>query len=192
MYRGAIHVLEDLRNPERFVHAAQSFREIIEKLPAYFDAVPQKANQQKLGDGVRNLEEAWSRAHGSEARNEGAWSGSIDKRLRRFLRKVEKFFAWYAEHHPRRRAEIGAALQAIEGSGLPPLPAKLADLQVSYWMEIKDFFTFVAHHRRSTNDEEFDQWKGALERLLLIYLAPPAVEEIQTIESILEEGEKNG
>jgi hypothetical protein len=48
MYIGALVVLADQDNPDRFAQCAHSLRELMEKLPEYFD-VPAKARMESLG-----------------------------------------------------------------------------------------------------------------------------------------------
>src|SRR5262245_20305523 len=58
IYLGAMAVLAQDQNPERFVQCAHSLRELVEKLPRYLDmSVPDE--QARLGDKLQQLAPLW-------------------------------------------------------------------------------------------------------------------------------------
>ena len=59
-YLGAITVLNQESNPDRFAQAAQSIREILEKLPEEME-LPIPKSPSSLGDRVKSLGAQWKR-----------------------------------------------------------------------------------------------------------------------------------
>ncbi|RMG26829.1 MAG: hypothetical protein D6724_00970 [Armatimonadetes bacterium] len=191
MYRGGLAVLDDTANPERFAQCAHSMRELMEKLPEFFD-VPTKAQKESLKGKVREIEDAHSRVRGNTRcfSPTNGWHGDIDIHLRRYLVRLDRFFKWFTSHHPRRRDELHSALARLDGSGRA-LPSPLASLNVQAWDRKRDYFQSVAHHRRAANEAEFQQWLGALERFLLDRLVPRTFDDFAEIDALLEEEDKD-
>lgn len=189
MYLGSLTVLSDTRNPDRLALAAHGLRELMEKIPSFVD-VRIKAQKEGLKGKVIELDVAWkATVENGNSYNGGTWSGEIDRGLSRFLRKLESFFQWFREHHPRRKAEIAATLEGLDPSG-SSLPEPLAALNVETWENIRDFFVDVAHHRRpNTTGNEFSRWLDALERFLVDRLRPRTFPDLDAIDRIIREGE---
>src|SRR5438309_1197073 len=61
MYQGVLAALHNVGNPERFPQAAQSVRELMEKLPAYLN-IPLRKAPEHLKIRVRELAEDWAKA----------------------------------------------------------------------------------------------------------------------------------
>lgn len=191
MYFGALTVLRDTDNPERFPQASHSLRELMEKIPQLVD-VKTKALQEKLIDKVRQLEDVWNTTvTNSDCHNAENWHGEIDKHLLKMLKIFQNFFHWLCEHRPRRRKEVVATLRGLEISD-QRLPEELENLNAQSWDKIKDYFIGVAHHRKTENTQEnFEQWLYALERFLLDRLRPPTYADLDRTIRIIQEGERN-
>ena len=65
-YLGARLATNETANPERFVHAAHSLRELMEKLSSVMN-LPAKVVGGRLGDQVAKMEKAWERAKSSSS-----------------------------------------------------------------------------------------------------------------------------
>jgi hypothetical protein len=59
IYVGALMILSDEANPDRLAMAAHGIRELIEKLPKYFN-LPM-AEREKMGDKIAPVRAAWSK-----------------------------------------------------------------------------------------------------------------------------------
>jgi hypothetical protein len=187
-YLGALRVLADRENPDRFSLCAHGLRELMEKLPEYLD-VPSIAQRESLKPKVRQVEDVWLgvQVH-SSCFAAGNWEGTIDAHLRKLLSHLGSFFEWFAQHNPRRKQEMQSALVILEGSGRS-LPPVLADLNVSAWEAKRDFFVNVAHHRKMVGDKEFGTWLEALERFLLDRLIPRTFDEYAKVDALVDEEE---
>jgi hypothetical protein len=189
MYLGALAVL-DSENPDRHALAAHGFRELMEKIPRIVE-MRIKAGKETLKTKVIYLENLWkATCKSSSCSGSKVWKGEIDKPLSEWLKEINKFFRWFNEHYPRRKAETAATLRGLDSSGrnLPPL---LEDLNIRKWEAIRVYFQGVAHHRAIRNPEEFSQWQDALERMLLDLLHPKTYEDFDLIDKIIQEGEGN-
>jgi len=190
MYHGAIRVLGDQENPDRFAQCAHSVRELMEKLPEILD-VPTKALKENLKPKVSDLKMVYLRVRDrTNCFSTNGWVGSIDGHLRTFLQRAEEFFDWFVKHHPTRREELHGALVKMEGSNRE-LPAPLALRNVDYWEEMRNYFQAVAHHRKESNEQELNLWLDALERFLLDRLAPRTFSDFSAIDAIIQKGEGN-
>lgn len=174
MYYGGLYVLEDNLNPERCVLCAHSFRELMEKLPNFVD-LPSFAEGPSLMDKVRELEAVWE-----------AYLENKNSHLKRLLTKLEAFFEWLKQNRPKRKEEVRKLLNKLDPYKLG-LPKKIEDLRIREWLEIREFFNNVAHHRRKTEKVEFYQWLNAFDRILLDYFKPKTFEEMNEIEEIVKE-----
>jgi hypothetical protein len=188
MYVGGIRVLGDASNPERFAHCAHSMRELMEKLPELLD-VPAKAHKESLKTKVVELHGTYN---GTRKKTTcfnalSGWDGSIDVMLKKFLVRVDTFFEWFEEHHPRRQNELRDLLARLDGTGRE-LPDSLSSLNVQAWQLMKDYFQSVSHHRKTADEKDFLHWIDATEKFLLDRLRPRTFEDFSAIDSLLEEG----
>ena len=191
IYFGVLTTMDHVSNPDRLPLAAHGARELMEKIPAFLD-VSITAQTETLKTKVRELEDCWqvmlknSQCHGSQG-----WCGQIDKSLSKLLERLQSFFKWFVEHHPRRKAEIASTLRTLDGSGRT-LPMPLEELNVKTWDKMRDFFQAISHHLKTTDETEFHQWLDALERFLLDRLCPRTFSDIDAIDTIIREGESDG
>jgi hypothetical protein len=184
MYYGAVWALSASGNPDRLAQCAHSLRELMEKMSEVLD-VPVKARKESLRVKVQEVESAFSDAcKRSSCRAGAGWAGELDPHLRKFLTRVETFFGWFRNHNPRRRDELRTMLLRLDGTGRS-LPEPLAEINVSLWDEMRDFFLAVAHHGREVDEAEFMQWMNSLERFLLDPLVPRTFEDFEAIDALL-------
>jgi len=186
MYIGALVVLRDEANPDRFALAAHSLRELLEKLPDHFN-VPQQAIKETLKAKVNELHDHWQRARKGSCHKDGGWDGVIDQLLKAFLGRVGAFFEWHTTHHRRRNAEAAHALREFDAARRA-LPPSLEDLNVQALAQMRDFFQKVAHHRHRVDQDEFVTWLDSLERFLLDRLVPRTFEDFEELDRLIDEG----
>jgi hypothetical protein len=191
-YLGAVKVFQDKDNPDRLALAAHGLRELIEKIPRYWD-IPVRQREEKMGDKVQRLKPSWDSAcRVSQCRQVNSWEGEIDKPLQAFLDGVGSFFQWVEENRPRRKEAARNSIRAIDAAQAPP-PPQLENENVREWEDIRDFFVNVAHHQSlGVTPETFEERMLQLERFLLERLKPQTVEDFGIIDSIIQEGEANG
>jgi hypothetical protein len=206
MYLGALAVLRQPFNGERFAQAAHTLREIIDRLPRVFKlatATPYererfelatKALDEKEGNRLQKPQEAWEGALKRSKCFDGekkTWSGAIDDPLRRALVEIQKFFAWKEEHRPRRDAAMAQVIRHLDKAGIP-LPGELERGAVDQWSKMRDYFIHVAHHRVSVDEAGFSAKVDAFELFLLDRLRPRTFADFDAIDAIVEEAERGG
>ena len=190
IYYGGLHILSDTKNPEALSLAAHAIREMMEKIPEFLD-VPVKALRESTKAKIREVEDSWKNATAnSKCHHSGRWDGEIDGSARKLLTKLDKFFEWFRNYHPRRRDEIDRTLHRMDDSDRR-IPPRLQNLNVTTWIELRDFFISVAHHRQNSSRDAFLQWLDALERFLLDRLVPRTFEDFEEIDNIVREGESD-
>lgn len=190
IYLGAIRVLGDDSNPDRVALASHNIRELINLLPRYL-GVDIKDRQARLGDKVANLRDQWQKAGTrSKCHAEDNWQGEIDKPLQSLLKDLERFFVWYDDHFRRRKAVVRHLLKKLDPAPIS-LPEPIADLHVQEWEKYHNYFVALAHHDKTTTEDELTSWISSLERFLLDKLRPRTFEEIDEIDQIIKQAEEN-
>ena len=187
MYYGAIKVLNDMDNLDRFALAAHDLRELMEKIPNYID-VETKAHNEKLGDKVLLLKEHWHKTCSkTTCVIDGTWNGEIDESLAIQLQEFESFFKWHDENHPKRNEEIATALRKLDISGCK-LPISLEKQNVKTWSRLREYFVIIAHHRKNPTKDDFDSKLDTFEGFLLDRLSPRTFTDLDEIDQIIQEG----
>jgi len=107
LYLGAVRVLSDSSNPDRFSQAANSLRELLEKLlkPVYENVNHPEKIFPQLRDEIHKSLSDYKNSHGDK------WKGNtIDRSLAKGLDKVEHYL--YLNKQPKRADWITAAVEA--------------------------------------------------------------------------------
>ena len=117
IYAGGLRVLEDDSNPDRLAQSAHSMRELMEKFTELFAS---STGGTGLKAKVREVEIMFLRwrqrmSHHSDASRRD----KIDPLPRKLLDKLDEFFQWFAEDHPRRRELFERTMSALDRSGAP-------------------------------------------------------------------------
>lgn len=187
-YRGALIALANGGNPERFVHAAHSIRELMEKLHVLID-VPAQTDKTTLKGKFKALADIWDKARASSScNNNGAWSGPIDHHLRRGLVAVDRMIEWFRANRPSFRDVSLAVFRELDVSKRP-LPSSLEARHFKEWSDLNDFFQSVSHHRHETDDAEFSARLYAFERFVLDMARPRTSEEQTLLDQLIAEAE---
>jgi hypothetical protein len=188
MYLGALAVLQQPSNGERFAQSAHTLRELINSLPDILGLKADALND-RMGDRIHRVEQAWDKALGRSACfREQSWSGSIDKPLAKALAAMGEFFEWKKAHRPRRNEELTQTVRRLDASG-KKLPAELEVLVVAQWDKSRDYFVGVCHYRIPVDEAEFFAHLYALERFIVDRLRPRTFADFDAIDSILEEAD---
>jgi hypothetical protein len=187
IYYGAIKVLTDVDNPDRFALAAHDIRELMEKIPNYID-VETKAHNEKLGDKVLLLKEHWHKTCSkTTCVIDGAWNREIDESLASQLQEFESFFKWHDENLPKRNEEIATALRKLDISGCK-LPISLEEQNVKIWKQLRKYFLGIAHHGKHPDEDDFDSKLNTFEGFLLDRLYPRTFTDLDEIDQVIQEG----
>lgn len=188
MYRGAVAALA-YEYPEAIAQCAHSIRELLEKLPTYFD-VPKERSGPSLTEAAKGLKTDLDRAkQNSKCWSGSAWDGNLDGALKRFLKRAEMFMVVLDEMKPPRRGEAQRFLREVD-SGPYPLPQSIEEIRLAEWERYRSFFQGVAHHQNLISRDEFLAMFWRCEEFLLNQLVPRTYEDRSTIANIVAEVER--
>ena len=179
-YLGALSAWRNRQNPDRLSQAAQSLRELMEKLPRVVrEGDIQQVDNYDLWGKRQSL---YARLQIDKRRYAGGWRGhSIDPRLAGTLEELDTYLS--RSQMPSRREQVQMAVASID-----PL-ARQMDISIrdrkrdevfSLWRQMEAF----AHHNTSDTDA-FDHWLRVLEETLLDLLAPITAANQQEMQAIL-------
>ena len=194
IYLGAIYVMEDSGNVDRFAQAAHGFRELMEKLARSVPAagVPSpKGDPPSLNSMVQELNKDWEKAKRNCTNNKnGKWEGTIDRHASKLFGKLESFFNKVASFRPPREQQ-GANLLKHTDFVHSPLPEAIEQLRIKEWKEYNGYFEGIAHHRSVAGYDEFASWAVRFEEFLHGRLIPQTSRSKKTLLAIIREGEGN-
>ena len=182
-YHGVLYVLDNPHNPDRISQAAQSLRELVEKL---LEVVPGIGIQTKPSSKKSTFQEKRSniekRLLAYKASHLGNWEGqAIDGDLAKGLTTLEEYLE--LNKQPNRAEKIAKAM-----AGFDPMFDRLnSQIQEekqkqlkNLWRELEGF----AHHSSKT-EEELRRCLGELEKIVFYLLAPITAEDQKKIQKIL-------
>lgn len=178
-YLGAIYVLRDKDNPDRISQAAQSMRELLEKLPRVIDEGVVATSHDFKGMR-RGITKRWERdrEHYGEV-----WKGKkVNSHFDKTLRKINRYLE--LNQIPTRREQIQSTYERSD-----PL-AYVLDPQIqkekrNRFFEIWEKFEALSHHQSQLDEDLLDECLRAAEQVILELLAPTTAPNQQTIRFIL-------
>lgn len=171
IYVGALMVLNDGTNPDRLAMAAHGIRELIEKLPKYFN-LPM-AERERMGDKIAPVRAAWSEVRPQLDKEKPLPSALWDK--------LEAFFAWCETELSTFRQKTTEMLRRLDPAG-GVLPQPIEDEQVRQWVHCKNFFVEAAHHHGCTEDD-LRTWLDTFERAVLDRVRPRTFERADELDA---------
>ncbi|HNR38249.1 MAG TPA: hypothetical protein PKN61_04380 [Acidobacteriota bacterium] len=180
-YLGAIYAAKNIYNPDRFSQAAQSLRELLEKLPRVFvESEIQESRPDFRGMRV-NL---YSRLCSDKNRYEGEWNGkTIDAGLDKTIRGVDKYFE--LNQIPTRKEQIHSVMSKIDPMH-DALDQGIRLEKSERFHSVWKFFEALAHHNTHPDEETFWQQLSLTERIVIDLLAPITAQDQGAIRTILE------
>lgn len=188
-YYGALVALSVPHNPEVFVHAAHSVRELMDNLHKVMDVPVKAEGGNQLGDVFNTMESRWERGkRKSKCFVDERWTGEIDEPARRAFASVEEAITWRRENRPRRRDTIRSIIRGLTVSKRA-VPSWVEDKYVELWDELRSYFIGVCHHGRETDEEEFLGALGALERFVLGQMTSRTFDQQDVLASIVRQVE---
>jgi hypothetical protein len=187
-YHGGLIAFSNASNPERFVQAAHSIRELIKNLHKFID-VPAKSDKARMGDKFRTLADRWDKAKKKTSCHDGkVWEGRIDDHLRRGLAAVDEAIEWLRVNRPTVRETSIALIRGLDVSRRR-LPPSLETTHYTEWKALYDYFVAVCHHDRETDENEFSTNLYAFERFVLDRVRPKTLKEQTLIDQLIAEAE---
>lgn len=164
-YLGALYALDNPNNPDRISQAAQSLRELLEKLPRLIQGSDVQGDRSGFKEMRNNIEKH-----------------IIDNDLGKALRTVQRYLE--LNKQPTRRERIQRAVEDID-----PMVNQLGneiretkrDSLLSLWQRLESF----AHHNSEPDEEEFRKCLAELERVVFDLFAPITAQDQKKIQKIL-------
>ena len=179
-YLGALHALNDEQNPDRISQAAQSLRELLEKLPR---VVLGLGIQGGTSDFVGMRRSIIKRILKDKNRYSKGWlNEKIDAPLAKTLKKIVRYFE--LNQQPTRKQQIQTAVAALDPmSNLfdRKTQEKKRDEFNNLWQRLEHF----AHHKTYPNLAEFGSCLKDIEKAVFDLLAPITAENQKEIQTIL-------
>lgn len=179
-YLGALYVIENPHNPDRFSQAAQSLRELMEKLPR----VMQNADVQDSAPNFKQQRmDIHKRFQVDKNAYENSWDGKkIDPHLGKTLTKIDDYLR--SNQQPTRREQSQKVMD-----GMDPLSNRLGtDIRKKKrdkFHQLWGKFESIVHHQHSPDEKEFDQYMGEFEDVVWGILSPETAQNQLEILSIL-------
>ena len=178
-YLGALYTLANPHNPDRVSQAAQSLRELVEKLPRVVRESDVQGNAPGFAEMRRGIADRLSKDKGRYA--EGWKDKVIDSRLDKTLRKVEQYFE--LNRQPTRKEQMQRTVD------IDPMVDQLdngireakRDRLHALWKKLEGF----AHHKSTPDVEKFRECLETLEITVFDLLAPITAQDQREIQSIL-------
>lgn len=181
-YLGAHKTLEDTSNPEREPCAAHSLRELIEKLPdKHTRGVKIEGRPGILSSPIYEARNAWKLI--LVDKNQKIWRLPDTNESSNFLKKSEKFWAWFDKHYSQRSEQIVGLMEGVDRG--VPLPTALQERRLKQWKEFKNKFTKISHHGEKL--ENFHEFLDEFEKFLIRELEPQTTKDFARISTLIEE-----
>ena len=179
-YLGALYALDNHYNPDRIAQAAQSLRELLEKLPRVIHGSDVPANTSRFYDMRNNIDNLISR---SKKRCPEGWKGGqIDKYLAKALIELEKYIE--LNKQPNRRERIQQTIATIDPM-VDRLDSKIQEVKRSQLFNLWERLEGFAHHKINPDAAEFNECVEELEHIVFDLLAPVTAQDQQEIQTIL-------
>jgi hypothetical protein len=179
-YIGAIYALANKNNPDRHSQAAQSLRELVEKLPR----LNKRADKQEIRPDFKKMRGAIQvRMNKDRERYQQIWLDKIiDNELDGTLLQITNYLS--ANNSPDRLEQIDAALRKYD-----PLTEVLGEhirqlkrqILKNIWKKLEAF----AHHKTVISEEAFNKCVNDLEAIILDILAPVTDKDQKELLSLL-------
>ncbi len=185
-YLGALYALENPYNPDCVSQAAQSLRELLEKLPR---VVRESDAQGKAFDFAGMRRDINTRILEDKKRYHGGWEGKeIDGQLDKTLKKVDRYFE--LNQQPTRREQIQNAVATIDPM-VAQLNSEIRQAKLDELYKLGRTLESFAHHQRKSDIEKFREYLEILERIIFDLLAPITAQDQHEIQSILKRSDRS-
>lgn len=183
IYSGALWVLQQEENPDRFALAAHDFRELMEKFPLYVDIGirPSVSMRSK----VNRVKEIWRKAQSSPCWHNKQWKGAIDSKVAELLRCLDGFFEWHEKEVPSKTEQVIKVFRELDPAKRR-IPYALERLNAQLWTIMNEYFQGMAHHGNTNIDyDEYSGYVYSLEQFLIERIDRRTFDDHSEIDSII-------
>lgn len=179
-YLGAIYAAKNTYNPDRYSQAAQSLRELLEKLPRVFV----ESEVQESGSDFRGMRDRlYSRLCSDKNRFEGKWKGkTIDAGLDKTIRGVDCYLK--LNQIPTRKEQIHSVMNKLDPM-YDTLDQGIRLEKSERFHTLWKTFEGLAHHNTGTDEKFFWEQLALAERLIIELLAPITAQDQGAIQAII-------
>lgn len=196
LYYGAYVVLADENNPERISQSAHSLRELLDKMPRWWDGAPvlqRGRNTVNMKSKLNDIQKPWKQANETYTENGILdWNGDVKPELIIFLYEFEKFQNWVINERPKRSEEVRSFL-ATESQ----LPEHVPDREeaekerIKRWVKLYGILSNISHHGESTTDysDIQNRFEEYLTNEVLFDIQPTTFKDIRLLDDLIKEGE---
>lgn len=180
-YFGALYVLRSEENPDRISQSAQSIREIMEKFPECAGrSVP---NLQ--GEAVQLLKVTIEKIRVLGAKE----PQEIGVEAKKVCGELEVKFLEYERINQTRSEQLIEMMRDFDPAKRP-MSGIHEQKTRQEWNRLKRFFTEVAHHRATPDEEGFRVEIGLFEDMAGAFLSPSTTDEIAELKALIAEAER--
>lgn len=185
-YLGAIYATKNNYNPDRFSQAAQSLRELLEKLPRVF---VESEVQESRPDFLSMRVNLYSRLCSDKNRYEGEWKGkTIDACLDKTIRGVDRYLE--LNQIPTRKEQIHSVMNKLDPMH-DTLDQGIRLEKAERFHALWKTFEGLAHHNTSADEKFFWEQLAMTERLIIDLLAPITAQDQGAIQAFLSKSNPN-
>lgn len=180
-YHGALYALDNEHNPNRVPQAAQSLRELLEKLPIVVEGSEVQSTPPPFVQMRRDIYTRISKD--KECYPDGWKDMKINPHLAKTLEDVQEYLEQSQEPTRRKRMERAVATIHPMGNYFHSETQKAKQKELfSLW----DSFQSFAHHKSNPDINEFKMCLEKLELRILELLGPINTQDQRAIQTILE------
>ncbi len=179
-YLGALYAIKNIYSPDRYSQAAQSLRELLEKLPRIFVETDIQMPRPDFQSIRKNI---YSHLRSAKDRYDGEWSGkTIDARLDKTIREMERYLE--LTQIPTRQEQINHLITNIDPM-FDSLNQCIRTEKLKRFQTVWKYFEGLAHHKTITDEEDFIEHLSLVERLIIDLLAPITAQDQSAIRAII-------
>jgi hypothetical protein len=177
LYQGALRVLADTLNPARVQLAGGALRGMIEQFERDAGFVWTGA---PLGEQIEGLEAQWRVA--AQAFALGDAGGAA------FANDLDSFFEGYRRDRTRARERAEAVIEGLDVARRRDAPPAIRARRIDELMRIRSFASKLLHTNNWPTANAFARELERFELLLLELLRPRAVDDLERLRELIDEG----
>jgi len=179
-YLGAIYAAKNIHNPDRFSQAAQSLRELLEKLPRVFI---ESEVQESPADFRGMRSRLYSRLCSDKKRYEGKWKGkTVNASLDKTIRGVDRYLE--LNQLPTRKEQIHSVMSKLDPMH-ETLDQKIRHEKSERFHSLWKTFEGLAHHNNDADETFFWEQLALVEKLIMDLLAPVTAQDQGAIQTLI-------
>lgn len=180
-YIGVIYALKNHHNPDCVSQAAQSLRELLEKLPRVILGMDVQVPAPDFKGKRRSIDKRFSK---DKKRYHGEWKGKeIDGHLAKTLGKIDRYLELNRELT--RKEMTQKAIEKIDPMAIY-FDIEIQEQNRNRLHSVLEKMEGYAHHKTSGDIADFEKCLKTFEILILELLAPITTQDQQEIRSILQ------